>query len=317
MPAARRFVDAADSYAPDLTLLAIGTSTEQCSVAVWARRGGIAEGFVIDSPPGPGQSGLVLGLVRDVLDRAGITKTRLDAIAFDAGPGAFTGLRVGCGVAQGLGFALDRPLVPVPSLSAIAVAAEPVFDMAADSGGASSPRAPVLVAPAVRPGTGNASRAGARAWDRLVAVDARMQELYWTIIPAGADPCAPVLDIRVGSAGDALRAFDGCRAVRSPEEDGRVALLGNGFVRCDALRAWAQQQGLEADVSAWPSADRIAIQAERLWRHGRAVSAAQAAPLYVRDKVALDATEQARLREANRQRAARGASPDAAARNSR
>ncbi|MFT3804112.1 MAG: tRNA (adenosine(37)-N6)-threonylcarbamoyltransferase complex dimerization subunit type 1 TsaB [Burkholderiaceae bacterium] len=280
--AARRFDAATDPHAPDLTLLAIGTSTEQCSVAVLLRRGGEANGFVIDSPPEPGQSGRVLGLVREALGQAGATKRQLDAIAFDAGPGAFTGLRVGCGVAQGLGFALDRPLVPVSSLAAIAVSADPP--------------------------------SGAEPCERWIAVDARMQELYWTIVRADADPAAePALDIRVGPVGDALQAFDARRAVLASMPGGGrpLVLLGNGFVRSDALRAWAADQRARCEPSAWPSADRIAIEAEHQWRRGRAVPAAEAAPLYVRDKVALDATEQARLRAANRLRAERDASPAA------
>ncbi|MFT4102106.1 MAG: tRNA (adenosine(37)-N6)-threonylcarbamoyltransferase complex dimerization subunit type 1 TsaB [Burkholderiaceae bacterium] len=288
VPVARRFDAATDLHAPDLTLLAIGTSTERCSVAVLRRRRGEANGFVIDSRPEPGQSGRVLGLVREALGQAGASKRQLDAIAFDAGPGAFTGLRVGCGVAQGLGFALDRPLLPVSSLAAIAVPAEP------------------------SPGVGPC--------ERWIAVDARMQELYWTIVPADADPAAePALDIRVGPAGDASRAFDARRArlAAMPGGGWPVLLLGNGFERSDALRAWAEETDARREPLAWPSADRIAVEAERLWRRGRAVPAERAAPLYVRDKVALDASEQARLRAANRSRSERDPSPVAASRERR
>ena len=62
-------------------------------------------------------------LVRDLLAEAGLTVAQLDAIAFGAGPGAFTGLRVACGAAQGLAVAANIPLIPVTSLEAMAAAA--------------------------------------------------------------------------------------------------------------------------------------------------------------------------------------------------
>ena len=59
---------------------------------------------------------------RAALAAAQWTAADLDGIAFGCGPGSFTGIRIGCAVAQGLGFALDRPLVGVPTLEAIALA---------------------------------------------------------------------------------------------------------------------------------------------------------------------------------------------------
>ena len=62
----------------------------------------------------------VLVFTSSLLDDHALTRHDLQAIAFAAGPGAFTGLRVACGIAQGLGWALDLPVVPVDSLATVA-----------------------------------------------------------------------------------------------------------------------------------------------------------------------------------------------------
>src|SRR5690606_32218841 len=59
-------------------------------------------------------------MVDQLLEQAGIAPDQLSAVAFGQGPGGFTGLRVACGVAQGMAFALDIPVIPVPSLQAAA-----------------------------------------------------------------------------------------------------------------------------------------------------------------------------------------------------
>jgi tRNA threonylcarbamoyladenosine biosynthesis protein TsaB len=92
-----------------------------------------------------------LPLAELVLAEAGLGFDRVDAIAFGSGPGSFTGLRVACGVAQGLAIARDLPLIAIGSLEAMAA------QCAFDAGGEKV----------------------------IVAVDARMGEVYFALFDRG------------------------------------------------------------------------------------------------------------------------------------
>ena len=88
-------------------------------------------------------------MVHELLLGARLRLDECDAIAFGAGPGAFTGLRIACGIAQGLAYGARKPVIPIGNLQALAFAA---------------------------------SRNGAAAVRRiLAAIDARMQEIYWAV----------------------------------------------------------------------------------------------------------------------------------------
>jgi tRNA threonylcarbamoyladenosine biosynthesis protein TsaB len=119
-----------------MKLLALDTATEGCTVALWL------DGEVLErSEPGGQHSERILPMVDELLAEAGLVLTQLDALAFGRGPGSFTGLRIGVGVAQGLAYGADLPVVPVSSLAALAQGQ-------------------------------NAARV-------LAAFDARMQQVYW------------------------------------------------------------------------------------------------------------------------------------------
>ena len=102
-----------------MKLLAFETSTEACSVAVWVD-GEVIERF--DLAPRR-HAELALPWAEDVLREAGVRRNELDAIAVGRGPGAFTGVRLAIAIAQGIALALDRPVVPVSTLAALALQA--------------------------------------------------------------------------------------------------------------------------------------------------------------------------------------------------
>jgi tRNA threonylcarbamoyladenosine biosynthesis protein TsaB len=99
-----------------LKLLAIDTATEQCSVAL------LHDAQCVERcvPTPRGHTDLVLPMVQELLDETGVSLSQLDAIAFGRGPGAFTGVRIAIGVAQGLAYALGLRLLPISNLAAVA-----------------------------------------------------------------------------------------------------------------------------------------------------------------------------------------------------
>jgi len=101
-----------------VNLLALETSTRHLSVALW-RDGELTERA---EDIQNGGSERLLPWVNQLLAEAGMHITNLDGIAFGAGPGGFTGLRLACGVAQGLAFGLDLPVLGVSTLAALALA---------------------------------------------------------------------------------------------------------------------------------------------------------------------------------------------------
>jgi tRNA threonylcarbamoyladenosine biosynthesis protein TsaB len=170
-----------------MKLLAFETATEACSVALWLD-GQVYERFEI-APRRHAE--LSLPWAEQLLAEAGIAKSQLDAIAVGRGPGAFTGVRLAIALAQGIALALDRPVVPVSTLAALAL--RTVRD-AADG-------TPVLA-----------------------AIDARMSEIYVGAFEregAGVRPVAdewlgapdgfelPGVDRRWHGAGTGFAALDG------------------------------------------------------------------------------------------------------------
>ncbi|CFQ28166.1 tRNA (adenosine(37)-N6)-threonylcarbamoyltransferase complex dimerization subunit type 1 TsaB [Yersinia bercovieri] len=122
-------------------ILAIDTATEACSVALW--NNGEVQALFELCPREHTQR--ILPLVQQVLAESGLSLGQLDALAFGRGPGSFTGVRIGIGIAQGLALGADLPMIGVSTLQTMAQGA---FRLTA------------------------ASRV-------LAAIDARMGEVYW------------------------------------------------------------------------------------------------------------------------------------------
>lgn len=124
-----------------MKILALDTSSDACSASVLVDN---TMHSVYEVEP-RAHTRLIIPMVEQVLAKAKLTLQEVDAIAFGQGPGAFTGVRIGTGVTQGLALAADKPVIPVSTLAALA---QQAYEL-------------------------NQAQAV------LVAQDARMNEVYW------------------------------------------------------------------------------------------------------------------------------------------
>ena len=218
-----------------MNLLALETSTHHLSVALFMGDACLTRSEFLAN----GGSDRLLPWVQSLLSEGGLTLAQLDGIAFGAGPGAFTGLRLACGVTQGLAFGADLPVVGICTLEAVAF------------------------------------NAGA---DRVFAcLDARMNEVYVAAYVREADAefrC--VMDPAVMAP----------ESVMAPEGEWRFA--GDGFA---AYAATLQNNFPNADTNVLPTAEAVGRLAMPRFARGEGQPAIAAAPLYVRDKVALTTAE--------------------------
>ncbi len=100
-----------------MRVLAIDTATPSASAAL------VQDGHILAECSAQGQknhSELLLQMIDRLFDWSGSGRTTVDLLAVSTGPGSFTGLRVGISTAQGMAFALDRPLAGIPTLDVIA-----------------------------------------------------------------------------------------------------------------------------------------------------------------------------------------------------
>lgn len=181
-------------------------------------------------------------MVQELLALAGIGLAQCNAIAFGAGPGSFTGVRTAAGIAQGLAFGLNLPVLPVVTLHAMA----------------------------------QACREATGAADVLCVLDARMGEVYWAqyrFAEGWQTVVEPTLSApeAVAPQGTVLACGNGLSAYPAQFE-------GRGFVRDPRT----------ADV---PHAAQVAQLGRIGLARGEAVTAREAQPLYLRNKVALTTRE--------------------------
>ena len=231
-------------------MLAFDTSTEALSVALHCDAGT----FVWNGPGGAAASAQLLPQIRSLLQQAGVELAQLQAIAFGNGPGAFTGLRTACAVAQGLALGASLPVLPVDSLLIVA-----------EGERAEHPDAPMNID---------------------VVMDARMGEVYagryrWI---DGRWQC---------QVAAALRTLDDLHALwaRQPPlcvAGSAVPAFGERLHAVTALR-------VAGDIDRAAALMRVA---QQLWHEHGGIDAAQALPLYLRDKVAMTVAEREAVRHA-------------------
>lgn len=249
-------------------LLAFDTSTEALVVAVC----GPAGGQTLIAAGGAAASAHLLPQALQLLAQAHLTLQDLRAIAFGSGPGAFTGLRTACAVAQGLGLGLGVPLLPLDSLLLVAEDARLQLQ-----------------------GQTAAVNAGGGAGDFVVVMDARMNEVYAGVYrwrPNGPDT-GPAGGLWQALRPPALYDLDSLAQVW----DG----LARPVVAGSALAAFGHLLQPPPHSILFPTEhDRGAALlrlAQRAWAAGQGVDAAQALPFYGRDKVAQTTQERAQARE--------------------
>ncbi|HPF74293.1 MAG: tRNA (adenosine(37)-N6)-threonylcarbamoyltransferase complex dimerization subunit type 1 TsaB [Lysobacteraceae bacterium] len=236
------------------TLLAIETSTEACSVAIW-RDGEVLERFEI----APRQHAmLLLPWCEDMLAEAGVAKSQLDAIAVGRGPGAFTGVRLAIAAAQGMALGLDRPLLPVSTLAALALG----------------------------PSLEHTLAEGQKI---MAAIDARMGEVYAACYESRAN------DELIALGDETLAAPD---VLALPAAEGWIGVGTGFAASDGELRQRMGSQLIECREAALPRAAAVARLGARDFAAGLAVAPERVEPAYLRNKVALTLVEQQAARAA-------------------
>lgn len=244
-----------------MKLLAFELATEACSVALWVD-GEVHERFEV-APRRHAE--LALPWADALLAEAGIARSALDAIAIGRGPGAFTGVRLAIAVGQGIALALDRPIVPVSTLAALAAG---LLDVDA-------------------PGRLQQTPADGSVRRVFASIDARMGEVYTGALELHGD------DITAISAEAVLAPA----LVELPDDRNGWHGIGTGFAADDgALASRLQSRFASIDPATLPHAAAVARLAAAAFARGEAVAPELAEPAYLRNNVALTIAEQKALR---------------------
>ncbi|KNZ32492.1 MAG: hypothetical protein AD742_12185 [Methylibium sp. NZG] len=207
-------------------LLAFDTATEQMSIAlavadrVWTH----------EAAGGALASAALVPAILALLGQAGVGLRDLDAIAFGRGPGAFTGLRTACSVAQGLAFGAHKPVLPIDTLMAVAEDA----------------------------------RAGQPMWQGWVTMDARMDEIYaghyrfdaggWQVLGAPRLTTPQALNDAWQAAPTAVVAGNALTAFGDRLQTGSALRIATALPRAAAMlplarQLWAQGCGVAAEFA--------------------------------------------------------------------
>ena len=225
-----------------MKILALDTSTDACSAAC-DNDGEIASRCVVTPH---GHAGLILGMIRDVLDSTGTALKDLDFIACGRGPGSFTGVRIGVSVAEGLAFGLGLKIAPVSDLAA---QAEREF--------VENPDAETVI----------------------IANDARMKEVYAAVFRRENGSLTEAMPESVLSPEDAVKKFTALSG-----DGGRFVLAGSGFSAYAPLQDFAS--GRKLSKALYPDSGCILRLAARMAEDGKLLLPDQVVPSYVRNEVA-------------------------------
>jgi tRNA threonylcarbamoyladenosine biosynthesis protein TsaB len=183
---------------------------------------------------------LILGMIDELMANAQLSVSQLDTVAFGRGPGSFIGVRIAAGVTQGIAFGGDLPVVPVSTLATIAQ--------------------------------------GTEHNHLLVAIDARMSEVYWGQYSRASDS-----NLMLESVPEAL-IIPSDVTVEDPDQNWIGVGTGWETYGEQLLQRLPFVQFI--DDHHYPMAKYTAILAVELYKQGQVVAAAEAIPIYLRDRVA-------------------------------
>ena len=221
-----------------MNLLSLDTSTEFLSLALQLGD----KTYAHYQHAGNTSSELILPQIHALLEEAKVKLSDLDGIAFGAGPGAFTGVRIACGVAQGLAFGANIPVVGVNTLLALAEAS---------------------------------------GEDKVIAcLDARMGEIYHAVFE------------KINGEWIEKSATQVCKPDASPLLLGSWVGVGSGWAVYGEVLNNIYTQNLTKTLSnISPTAEAILKLATPTFTAGLAKPASEAAPIYIRNRVALTTAE--------------------------
>lgn len=228
-----------------VTLLALDTATEACSVALL--RGG--EKTHLAQFAQREHTKHILPMVDEILAQAGITLHQVDALVFGRGPGSFTGVRIGAGIAQGLAFGAELPVIPVSNLAAMAQAAYAQY----------------------------------QAENVLTAIDARMNEVYfaqWQAQKVRSD-FGEFLDWQPMIAEQVCSPSNVIEQVAQQYHENAV-LAGTGWAAYPELNEANLGKATEITL---PSALYMLDLALPKWFAGETISPLEIEPIYLRNEV--------------------------------
>jgi len=225
----------------NITLLALDTSTEACSVALWHK----GEKTHLDELAQRTHTKRILPMVDELLANSGINLKQVDALAFGRGPGSFTGVRVGAGIAQGLAFGADLPVIAVSNLTTMAQAA---FELH-------------------------------QAENVVAAIDARMNEVYFSQVKLEKVRSEvgeffqwnPVIEEQVCQPEKVLEQLSDLTAYR----------VGTGWAAYPQFK----ENGLEGSDTILPSAQYMLELALTDYAQNKVISALEIEPVYLRNEI--------------------------------
>ena len=251
-----------------MKILAIETASEACSAALLIsdENGNQKIHEQIELTPRQ-HAKKILSMLDKVLEEAKLELKDVDAIAFGRGPGAFTGLRIAAGVAQGVALSVDKPVVPVSTLAALALRA---VDEINAIGKEKEYKGEIIA----------------------TALDARMGEVYWGLFKQRES------DGQIESLGEeqVSKPEDMSQSLlKKMEEIGenQVITIGAGWdVYKDEIFQEANAENTTHLENLSPMASEIAKLAQTLFHKGRTVAPENAQPVYLRNNVAKKSKKQ-------------------------